>query len=71
LIIDTLVNIGWISFPSTPGLSFGSLLAFGALFGIPLIFAEFGFISGLIEALLYNLFARWFGGLELDFEYYN
>ncbi len=26
----------------------------------------FGFISGFIEALLYNLFAKWFGGIEID-----
>jgi len=41
---------------------------FGALVGMPVIFATFGFILGLVEALLYNLFAKWFGGIELDFE---
>jgi hypothetical protein len=44
------------------------VLAFGALIGMPIIFATFGFIVGLIEAFLYNLFARWFGGIEIDFE---
>jgi hypothetical protein len=70
LIIDMLVSIGWVSsaFALTPGLSLGTVLAFGALIGMPIIFATFGFIVGLIGAFLYNLFARWFGGIEIDFE---
>jgi hypothetical protein len=70
LIIDVLVSIGWVSSASasTPGLGFGTVLAFGALIGMPIIFATFGFIVGLIEAFLYNLFARWFGGIVLDIE---
>jgi ubiquinone biosynthesis protein UbiJ len=24
-------------------------------------------LLGLVEAVLYNLFARWFGGVEVDF----
>jgi hypothetical protein len=70
LIIDVLVSMGWVSSASasTPGLSFGTVLAFGALIGMPIIFATFGFIVGLTEAVLYNLFARWFGGIEIDFE---
>ena len=66
LIIDVLVSIGWITSSETPGLSFGTVLAFGALIGMPIIFAAFGFIVGLIEAFLYNLFSRWFGGIEID-----
>jgi hypothetical protein len=70
LIIDLLVSIGWMSSASaaTPGLSYGTVLAFGALVGMPIIFAAFGFILGLVEALLYSLFAGWFGGIEFDFE---
>ncbi|MFQ5677381.1 MAG: hypothetical protein ACE5G1_15945, partial [bacterium] len=64
LIIDALVSMGWITSAETPGLSFGTVLAFGALIGMPIIFATFGFIVGLIEAFLYNLFARWFGGIK-------
>ncbi len=47
--------------------NWGTALAFVALIAMPLIFAVFGFIVGLIEAILYNLFAKWFGGIELDF----
>ncbi len=73
LIIDALVSIGWVSSASasTLGLGFGTVLAFGALIGMPIIFGAFGFFVGLIEAFLYNLFARWFGGIRIDFQEYE
>ena len=64
--IDVLVSIGWISSSETPGLSFGTVLAFGALIGMPIIFAAFGFMTGLIEAFLYNIYARRFGGIKKE-----
>ena len=67
-IIDVLVSAGWITSSETPGLSYGTALAFLALIGMPIIFATVGFAVGLIEAFLFNLFARWFGGIELDLE---
>lgn len=70
LAIDALVSSGWISSAavSTPGLSYGTALAFGALIGMPIIFASFGFFLGLAEAVLYNLYSQRFGGVALDFE---
>ena len=68
LIIDVLVSLGWVTTSETPGLSYGTLLAFGALIGMPLIGAVAVFFLGLVEALLFNLVARWFGGLDIDFE---
>lgn len=70
LLIDVLVSIGWVSpeSASTPGLSFGTVLAFGALIAMPIIFAICGFLAGAIGAFLYNIFGRWFGGIEIDFE---
>ena len=47
----------------------GTALAFLALIGIPITFGVFGFIVGLIEAFLYNILVRWFGGISLDFEH--
>jgi hypothetical protein len=38
-----------------------------ALF-FPVLYGVIGFIAGLIGALLYNLFARWVGGFELQLE---
>ena len=66
LIIDALVSMGWVTTSETPGLSYGTLLAFGALIGMPIIFYIGGFILGIVEALLYNLVGRWIGGLDLD-----
>lgn len=68
--IDTFVSLGWVSaeFAETPGLSYGTILAFGALIGMPIIFAGFGLILGFIEAILYNLYAKWFGGIEINLE---
>jgi len=67
LLIDLLVSLDWISSNETPGLSEGTLLAFGALLGMPVLFAIIGFITGVVEAILYNLLARWFGGVKIDF----
>ena len=50
----------------TGSLNLGTALAFFALIGMPLIFASFGFIVGLILAVLYNLFSRLFGGANID-----
>lgn len=67
--IDLFVSLGFLSpeSMSTPGLSFGTILAFGALIGMPVIFAVVGFLLGIMEAFLYNLFSRLFGNLKIDF----
>ena len=67
LIIDILVSLEWITSSETPGLSYGTVLAFGALIAMPILFAIVGFLGGIIEAILYNLYARWFGGMDIDF----
>ena len=47
---------------------------FAGIFGVfvaflmPVIYAVMGFIMGAIGALLYNVFARWVGGFELELE---
>ena len=68
LIIDTLVSMDWITTSETPGLSIGTLMAFGALIGMPLIGLVVGFFTGILEALLYNALAKWFGGVSLKYE---
>ncbi len=71
LLVDGLVSLGWISSSETPGLSYGTVLAFGALIGMPLIAAAVGFVVGLMEAVLYNWTAKWFGGIKIDFILYG
>lgn len=68
LLIDTLVSLGWVRTPETPGLSVGTLLAFGALIGMPFIFATIGLVTGLVEAILFNLFAKWLSWVDINFE---
>jgi hypothetical protein len=67
LVIDTLVTFDWMTSNETPGLSYGTLLAFIALFGMPLIFAVLGFITGLIEALIYNTVSSRFPIISSEF----
>ena len=64
-IIDTMVTLEWITSNETPGLSYGTILAFGALVGMPLIGIIVGFVFGLIQAVFYNMVSKWFGGFNL------
>lgn len=66
-VADTLVSLRLVSTPETPGLSLGTLLAFGALIGMPLIFALTGYFLGVVEALLYNYATRFLGSFSLKF----
>jgi hypothetical protein len=67
-IYDVLVSIGWTTSASTPGVGYGTALAFLALIAMPIIFATSGFLAGAVGAFLYNLVAGWVGGIEIDFE---
>lgn len=49
-------------------LNLGTALAFLAIIGMPMLFAAFGFIGGAIGAFLYNVFAGWVGGIEIEIE---
>ncbi len=73
LLIDVLVSLDFLSpiAMETPGLSYGTILAFGALIGMPVIFATLGFLLGILEALLYNIFTKWFHFLRLEFHLFK
>ena len=58
LVIDALVTLQVITTQETPGLSYGTVLAFGALIGMPLIFAFCGFVFTIVGAYFYNLIAK-------------
>lgn len=68
LVIDALVSLNWITCTETPGLSYGTVLAFGALIGMPAIGAVLGLVLGIVELLLFTLFRGWLGWLDLNFE---
>ena len=69
LLIDAGVSLGWLSGANwgTPGLSYGTVLAFGALIGMPVIFGVIGFACGIVEAVLYNWISPWIGGFRWSF----
>lgn len=69
LVIDAGVSLGWVSGETweTPGLSYGTVLAFGALIGMPVIFGVIGFLFGLVEAVLFNWITPWLGGFKWRF----
>jgi hypothetical protein len=46
--------------------AFGVLFGIGAIVFMPIFYGTIGFISGAIMSLLYNLFAAWAGGVELE-----
>ncbi len=43
---------------------------FGLLFlvAIPIFYGVMGFITGIVGAAIYNLFAKWIGGIEVEVE---
>jgi hypothetical protein len=53
--------------PMMPGVSaFAALGAVALIIGGILFGAIFGFIYGAVVAFLYNVFAGWVGGIQLD-----
>jgi len=57
--------------PKTPGAPpFPAMLGLGMGFMIfmPVIYAIMGFIGGALGALIYNLVAKWLGGIEVEME---
>lgn len=58
LIIDILVSLDWYQSCETPGLSRGSIFAFGALVAMPLLFGITGFVIGLVQGLIITVFIK-------------
>lgn len=50
------------------GLESGSIILFKPVMILimPILYAIIGFISGLVGAWIYNLAARWVGGIEIE-----
>ena len=69
LLVDTLVTMGLVdgAIAGTPGLSYGTLLAFGALIGMPAIGAVAGFLLGIAEGILYTAVKKYFPKITRHF----
>jgi hypothetical protein len=50
------------------GLPLHSALGLASLVAIPLIYGLLGLIFGALIAIMYNLAAGWFGGIEIEYE---
>ena len=46
--------------------AFGMFMGVGSIVIFPIFYGVFMFIMGLIQAALYNVAAKWAGGLEVD-----
>ncbi|NKI26966.1 hypothetical protein HCG49_10370 [Arenibacter sp. 6A1] len=53
---------------STGSVNYGTALAYVALVVQPIMFAIVGFLIGIVEALLYNLIAKRFGGMNIELD---
>ncbi len=42
----------------------GVMIGFAIVF--PIVYGGMGFVMGAITALIYNLFAKWLGGVEIE-----
>ncbi|QNL21258.1 hypothetical protein HZR84_04675 [Hyphobacterium sp. CCMP332] len=67
-IIDSLVTFDFISTDETTGLSIGTILAFGAIIGMPAIAFIIGFVTGLIESIVFNIFLSRIHGFKTGIE---
>ena len=45
-----------------------AVMMFGVGIFMPVFYGLFGFIFGVISAAIYNLIARWIGGIEVEVE---
>ena len=52
----------------SPDALVGLLFGVGSVIFLPIFYGVLGFIFGLLKALLYNLVARFVGGIEVEVE---
>lgn len=66
--IFTLVAITGLSMSGESGAGAGILFGIGAIIILPIIYGVVGFISGIIFGAIYNIAARYVGGIEMEVE---
>jgi hypothetical protein len=52
------------AFTESGGEALGLLFGVGSIIFLPIIYGLMGFVTGLVVALIYNLIARFVGGIE-------
>ena len=67
ILMPIFVLVGFASMlsgKSADSMSGAAVLAFAIL--LPILYGAMGFLMGASTAWLYNLFARWLGGVQMD-----
>jgi hypothetical protein len=70
-LILAVVQAVWFSFSPPQAAAFAGVSASEVYWGIlivPLSWAVFGFLMGMLFGWIYNLFSSWIGGVELELE---
>ena len=52
-----------------PGGAFGVAMGLAMMIGMPIMYGIMGFLMGLLSGWLYNVAAKWFGGLKIELEW--
>lgn len=65
ILIGLMYALMGMFLPETTGLE-SILFSFAAVIIIPIVYGVFGFIGGAICAWIYNLCAKWIGGLQIE-----
>ncbi|UCE66096.1 MAG: hypothetical protein JSU85_14795 [Candidatus Zixiibacteriota bacterium] len=52
----------------SPGPLVGMVFGIGSVVLFPILYGVMGFIGGIVTAGIYNITARWVGGLEIELE---
>jgi membrane protein implicated in regulation of membrane protease activity len=65
-ILGIILDIGYAIMPGSPLSGLGIFAVVFTIVLTPIMYAAIGFVGGAISALLYNLVARWVGGVKLE-----
>ena len=69
LIAPVFLIVGLIGGLANKGSNpFGPVVGVIVAFTIPVFYGGMGFVMGALSAFVYNLFAQWFGGIELELQ---
>jgi hypothetical protein len=60
--------VGGVASDEPGGPVFGALFGVGAVIFLPIVYGGLGFVMSLVMAGLYNVVARWVGGVEIQIE---
>ncbi len=70
LLFIPIFLVAGIATSQIPEAQRGGLLIMSAGFGLfaPVVYAVMGFVFGVVGAFIYNLVAKWIGGIEVEVE---